>query len=56
MCPIKSSGENDDVTIEVAEPNLSNIEETEVFFAESSEGLDGKLQFHVKNFYLITSF
>lgn len=49
LCPIKSSGENDDVTIEVAEPNLSNIEETEVFFAESSEGLDGKLQFHVKN-------
>lgn len=49
LCPIKSGGENDDVTIEVAEPNLSNIEETEVFFAESSEGLDGKLQFHVKN-------
>ena len=49
LCPIKSSGENDDVTIEVAEPNLSNIEETEVLFAETSESLDGTLQFHVKN-------
>lgn len=52
LCPIRKSIENDDAdtnNTDINDTDYEDAEAQEVLFAETSESLDGTLQFHVKN-------
>ena len=49
LCPIRKSIENDDADTNIKETDYEDSEAQEVLLAETSEELDGTLQFYVKN-------